>query len=318
MELRGTVYAAADVADLVRPLGGAPSGSVTPLQDACVVLTIARPLRFADGGSSPGIFVHDTTGMDGRFGIDVPDSLHDADACLTVHERADPVDAPASTYRPVYRSEPFPLVALADRPQHIFVVRGVGAASDGISQPEISAQVREVTSLDDVDSVSAWITSRGIAVAGEGRGTKITFEVSLEPSASVDLDALIRPSVSEFGIELVGIPTAGMPREAIESEIRKRVGDLVAVTREQLTDAIVSQVVSQHPELHEEAVRRKMARLGSLTFWRVRYPLVGHHERAIVADPAWGFPRCLTSNPTRSCRRARGRLRRLARPDRVG
>ncbi|MEO0604339.1 MAG: hypothetical protein AAF211_23085, partial [Myxococcota bacterium] len=294
MKLRGTVRASTDIAELVQPLDGDPRGSSTPLRNARVVLAMAYPLRLADGGYFPAVSVTDTTGPHGRFVLDIPESepLRQAEAFLTVHERDDGARA-HETYRPVYRSERFSLAELAGGPTHIVVVKGVGATADGISQPEVSAQAREVVQgFDEVDSLVARITRQGLAVTGEGAGAPVGFDLTLAPSTSVDLDELLRSSVASTD------PPVGPPASASETplaaEIRKRVGEMAMTTSEQLTDAIVARIADTRPGLSEAGVHERVASQGSLTAWRVRFPRVGSRDRAIVADPVWGFPRRLT------------------------
>lgn len=277
--------------------------SYIPFGNLLVHMAFAFPLPF-NNGFLPSVSVKTKADHKGAFTLNIPAAIPGTtDAYLIVYREVGKVMG-VPILGPLYRSATFKVKDLTAEGRKIYLMPQEATLEQGITQAEISKEVKAAAkAMNEVESLSAWIGANGVNVTAKGKGATIKFDILLSPSTAHDLNELIKHKVDDLDIDLPGwdlITGLCVNESEIEGQIRTGVKNMVTQFNARIKDEIVKAVAAE-AGINEALVRTFMEAQTSLTFEKVRYPVVKEQKvgpvtvktRSILLDPCFGFPRNL-------------------------
>ena len=173
---------------------------------------------------------------------------------------------------------------------------------NGMTQDQIDNQIRDARgSIENVESLSASIRNKKIAVRGEGRGAEVRFDIKLSSSTGSNLDKFVKHKIENLDIDLPGpdfITGLCVNEDDIEQQISRSVRSLVSQMNSQILDEII-QLIADESGLDRRLIEIYFDNFLTMTFGNFNYPVVETRrigiipirKRAIVPVPYLGFPR---------------------------
>ena len=294
MTLCGTLYEVTNFASFVRTYVMASRrpdpDSVSPLKDGWI--TVCRGEGTASGSSLPLRCRTDDTGC---FELDLSQAP-DAPVFVVAsgsEELRENCRYRSSCIRPVE----------FDRHLHeIYVARATIPDESGFTHTELAGVLEQMKKqVADLERIAGRITGNGIALSGSGKGATASLTILLEPDRSGDLATLIRHVLTNVRLDLPGpawLTGLLVPRDAAEESIRAGARSLVGRINERLRLRAIEAFTHQAVDA-DRALAARLAATATLTFERLRYPVVASPggasggDRAIVGDVCLGFPQTL-------------------------